>query len=147
MTLSVLQFTVLPALVGVLAWLAWRCRGLDKMTPRLSFVERELDRQSTHNRALAQVVKRHVQQSLQSRQQMRLIQRDMAALRSQTLQGQACDSAIALVRKGKDIKPLVKRGDLNSAEAHLIRLVHSSSSSNAANRSLTRPKSLPKSLS
>lgn len=121
-----LNVIVFPLLVTVtLAWLVWRVSVMAGLRTRVNFFERELSKQGEHSRALGGVVKRHIQQSLEARQQVRQVQRQLDSLRAQVVQGRACDTAIALVRKGKDIKPLVSRGDLNPAEAHLIRLVHS----------------------
>lgn len=109
----------------VLAWLFWRSAAVPRLITQMAFFERELGKQSEHSRALGGVVKRHVQQSLEARQQVRQVQRQLEALRRQALEGRTCDTAIARVRKGQDLKPLISSGDLNCAEAHLIRLVHS----------------------
>ena len=132
-----LQLIALVFPIGVaaaLGWLFWRTARFARSETRMAFFERELCRQTEQSRALSGVVKRHVQQSLEARQQVRQVQRQLEALRRQALEGRTCDNAIARVRRGKDINPLVTSGELNSAEAHLIRMVHSSQPRTAQQR-------------
>ena len=103
-----------------------QAQSLQDSARRMERLEEQVRRQAEALQSSRSVIKRHLTQSLEQRGQIRHLQRQLGEVEGKFLQKAAYQRAIRFVQKGRNLNPLISRGDLNPAEARLIQLVHAS---------------------
>ncbi len=124
----------LATVVGILVpWIAvgWGWLWLRRLHQRalltqneVARLRRDLEGRDRVALSLQRTLKQHLAQSAADRARALQLHRRLDNLEQQVWQVDGCRRAIGTARRGGALQPLVKRGALNPAEAHLIEAVH-----------------------
>lgn len=117
-----------------LGWIHFRRNRVKQLLTQaeVARIGRDLKAKEGQTKSLSNVITRHLAQSLEHRRRFRQLRHRLDNLELQICHADAYRRAIGAARRGGALEPLIKRGDVNPAEAHLIQVVHGSRRNHAA---------------